>query len=219
MPIRYGAIKQLESIVSGIISQENYINAYKNLSQKLHKKDVLLNLSDYSKNFFMYFDFDHFDLEAKNDTLVTGFYIDKAAQLISAMYIIKREYILNKLCEGTCEKNIHSTEYRYTGSKATKTAINIRLADVCDGHLNLYFQYRCYLVEIKIIITPGGNVTLAGLKIVHHGHNVSPTFHTAAMYQALIYQYRSNPIILNEFQTTFLTDVIHKLVCFKQVHY
>jgi hypothetical protein len=209
IPIRYSAAKQLESTTSGIISTENYVNVYKCISFQRHGREVLTNLSDFSKTFVMYFDFDQLDMEAKNDTLISGFYIDKASQLISAMYIIKREYILNRLCESTCEKNPDLVEWRYLCVNNNKTPLKIRIADICDGQLCFYFHYRCYLVEARIIIRPSGQVGLGNLKVVHHGHKLDAAYHTVSNYQNLIDEWHmTDPIFLNDSQLSDLNEII-----------
>jgi hypothetical protein len=209
IPIRYGAVKQLESIVSGIISKENYVNVYKCISFKRHGREVLVNMSDFSKAVVMYFDFDQFDIKTKNDTLISGFYFNKAPQLISAMYIIKREYILNRLCESTCEKNPDLVEWRYLSIRNDKIPMKIRLADICDGQFCFYFHFRCYLIEARIIIRPSGHVGLSNLKVVHHGHKLDTSYHTVSNYQALIDEWHmTDPIFLNDSQLSDLNDVI-----------
>uniref|UniRef100_A0A914Z336 Uncharacterized protein n=1 Tax=Panagrolaimus superbus TaxID=310955 RepID=A0A914Z336_9BILA len=209
IPIRYGAIKQLESIIGDIISKENYVNVYKYISLKQHGREVLFNLSDYSKQFVMYFDFDQFDKETRNDTILNGFYIDKASQLISAMYIIKREYILNRLCESTCENNPDLIEWRYLSVKNKKIPIKIRLSDIYDGHLCLYFQYRCYLIEARIIIRPSGNVGLGRLKIVHHGNKLDTSYHTVSRYQTFIDEWHlTDSVYLKASQLSDLNGVL-----------
>lgn len=186
IPLRYGAMKQLKTVTDGLIVQDSYVNAYKSISHKKYKRDVLLNLSNCSKRFFMFFNFDKYDDEAENDTIINGFYLEKASEIISAMYIIKREYILNKLCESTCEDDPHMVELYQQGINNNKIPMYVRLAEVGNGRMMFYFRYRCYLTETTLEINPVGHVTIANMRLVHHGNTIDMTYKTVSTYRQMV---------------------------------
>lgn len=205
--VRYGAYRQLQTCADKINVEENYVNAYSTIVRLAHPQTPV-SLADITKKYILRFEMDQSSEDRCRDYLISGFYLSHPKQVLCALYCIKREVILNRLCESTCEQDPLKLPY---SQSHMKSKLYIRLGEMVDGKLKFYFNYLCYAVEVCIFVNDYGEVNLSRIRAVHHGNRIRHGYLTVYDFVQLIdKRYVIEPVEFTEEQISSLNEIIFR---------
>ena len=207
--IRYGAYRQLQASIDEVLVEQNFINAYSTMVRLTHPHRAI-SIADIANNFILSFDRDSAPGNEEHDSLISGFYFTHPRQALSALYIVKKEVILNRLCESTYEQDPVVLDYKYTNGKV-KGRMAVRLGEIRNGLLKFYFHYACIAVECSIAVTDYGSAQISHLRAAHHGNRVRPGYSTAKDFEKVIEKWsKKEPYKFTLKQTAKLNNIISR---------
>ncbi|KAE9556150.1 hypothetical protein FO519_000638 [Halicephalobus sp. NKZ332] len=207
--IRYGAYEQLQGSIDEVVVEQNFINAYSTMVRLAHPHRSI-SVADIANNFILSFDTDSVSGNEEHDSLISGFYFTHPRQALSALYIVKKEVILNRLCESTYEQDPVVLDYKYTNGRM-KGKMSVRLGEMKNGRLKFYFHYACIVVESCLIVTNYGTVEISHLRAAHHGNRISPGYSTAKDFEKILEKWsKKEPFRFTARQIAKLNKIISK---------